>query len=174
MLRRMIGVHKTNWHTMLFSALWAYRTSVKTSTSFTPFQLVYALEAVLPIECEIPSLKLAVEFLPNTRPEEEHILYLTHLDETHRNATLANEAHQKRVKVQFDKTVKPRVFSEGDLFLVYDQRHDELGAGKFEYLWLRPYIIKRVLQKGAYELVDFEGIPLAKPINGVYLKKYYA
>jgi len=80
---------------MLFSTLWAYQTSVKTSTSFTPFQLVCGLEAVLPIECEIPSLKLVVELLPNTIPKEEHLLYLTHPDETRCNATLANEAHKK-------------------------------------------------------------------------------
>jgi hypothetical protein len=71
MLQRMIGKHKSNWHIMLFSALWAYRTSAKTSTGFTPFQLVYGLEAVLPIECEIPSLKLVVELFPHTSAEEE-------------------------------------------------------------------------------------------------------
>jgi len=86
MLRWMIGVHKINWH---ISTLWAYRTSVKTSTDFTPFQLVYGLEAVLLIECEIPSLKLVVELLPITSPKEEHLLYLTRLDETHRNVTLS-------------------------------------------------------------------------------------
>lgn len=82
--------------------------------------------------------------------------------------------HKKRVKVQFDKTVKPRSFSEGDLVLVYDQRHDDMGAGKFQSMWLGPFIVKRVLQKGAYELVDFEGIPLNEPRNGLYLKRYYA
>jgi hypothetical protein len=55
MLRRMIGIHKTSWHTMSFSALWAYRTFVKSATGFTPFRLVYGVEAILPIECEIPS-----------------------------------------------------------------------------------------------------------------------
>jgi hypothetical protein len=70
MLRRMIGIHKTSWHTMLFSALWAYQTSVKSSTRFTPFHLVYGLESILSIECEIPSLKLAVKLLPNTSTEE--------------------------------------------------------------------------------------------------------
>jgi len=55
---------------MLFSALWAYRTSVKTSNGFNPFQLVYGLEAVLPIE-----------LLPATSEEEKHLLYLAHLDE---------------------------------------------------------------------------------------------
>jgi hypothetical protein len=70
MLQQMIGIHKTSWHTRLFSALWAYRTSVKYATGFTPFRLFYGVEAILPIECEIPSLNLAVELLPNTSAEE--------------------------------------------------------------------------------------------------------
>jgi hypothetical protein len=76
MLRRMIGIHKTSWDTLLFSALWTYRTFVKSATRFTPFRLVYGVEAVLLIECEIPSLKLVVELLPNTSNEEQPLLYL--------------------------------------------------------------------------------------------------
>jgi hypothetical protein len=38
---------------------------MKSSTGFTPFQLVYGIEVVLPIECEIPSLKLVVEICRN-------------------------------------------------------------------------------------------------------------
>jgi hypothetical protein len=49
MLRRMIGIHKKSWHTMLFLALWAYRTSIKSATRFTPFRLVYGVEDILPI-----------------------------------------------------------------------------------------------------------------------------
>jgi hypothetical protein len=67
---------------MLFSALWVYWTSVKSATGFTPFRLVYGLEAILPIECEIPSLKLVVELLPKTSAEEECLLYIMRLDET--------------------------------------------------------------------------------------------
>jgi hypothetical protein len=63
---------------------------------------------------------------------------------------------------------------EGDLVLVYDQAHDKLGTGKLEPMWHDPYIIKCVLHKGAYELVDHEGISLGEPRNGLYLKKYYA
>ena len=51
MLRLMVGDHKSNWHHILFSTLWAYKTSVKIATGFTPFQLVYGLEAVFPIQC---------------------------------------------------------------------------------------------------------------------------
>ena len=35
-------------------------------------------------------------------------------------------------------------------------------------------MVKHVLEKGAYELVDYEGTTLAEPRNGLYLKKYYA
>jgi hypothetical protein len=74
MLRRMIGIHKSIWHMMIFSTIWAYHISIKYATGFTPFQLVYGIEVILPIECEIPSLKLVVELLPNTSAEEEHLL----------------------------------------------------------------------------------------------------
>ena len=66
---------------MRYPALWAYRTSVKTATGFTLFQLVYGLESIFPIECDIPSLKLAVELLPDTSSLEERLLHLEHLDE---------------------------------------------------------------------------------------------
>ena len=159
---------------MLYSALWAYCTCVKTATSFSPFQLVHGGEAMLPIECEIPSLKLAIELLPATTPLEERILYLEQLDEHRRDAVTTNEAHKKQVKAQYDKSVRPRVYSEGDLVLLYNQDKDKLGASKFNPMWIGPYIVKRVLKCGAYELVDFEGFPLKEPRNGLYLKKYYA
>eukprot|EP00253_Pinus_taeda_P015303 PITA_15303 len=174
MLQRTVGMHKSNWNLMLFPTLWAYRTSLKDATGFTPFQLVYGLEATLPIECEIPSLRLAVELLPNTTPLEERLLYLERLDGTRRLANLAIETQKKRVKSHFDQTIHPRSFNEGDLVLLYDQANDKLGPGKLESMWLGPYIVKKVLQKGAYELIDYEGNPLAQPRNGLYLKKYYA
>jgi hypothetical protein len=173
-LQWTINSAKSNWHLMLYSTLWVYRTSVKTATSFSPFQLIYGLEEVFPIECQIPSLKLAVELLPDTTPLEERLLYLEQLDEQRRDAALANEAHKQCVKCQYDRSVHPRVFSEGDLVLVYDQDKDPLGAGKFKPMWFRPFIVKKVLEKGAYQLVDFEGNSLSEPRNGLYLKKYYA
>eukprot|EP00253_Pinus_taeda_P022860 PITA_22860 len=144
------------------------------ATGFTPFQLVYGLEATLPIGCEIPSLKLVVELLPDTTLVEECLLYLERLDETHRLASLAIEAQKKRVKTHFDHTVHPHSFVERDLVLLYDQANDKLGVGKFEPMWHGPYIVKRVLQKGAYELINYEGNPLDKPRNMLYLKKNYA
>jgi len=129
MLQSMVGVHKSDWRLLLYAALWAYKTSIRTRIRFTPFQLVYSLEAILPIECEILSLNRDVELLPTTFIEEERILHMTHLDETKRDATIANE---RCIKSQCDKTIKPDVFTEGDLVLIYDKESDKLGSGKFQ------------------------------------------
>ena len=50
-----------DWHEKLPFAIHAYRTVVRTSTRATPFSLVYGMEAVLPIEVEIPSLRFLME-----------------------------------------------------------------------------------------------------------------
>ena len=159
---------------MLYPALWAYRTVVKTAMGFSPYQLVHGVELVFPVECEIPSLKLAIELLPDTSPLEKRLVHLEQLDEQRRDALVALEVNKRHVKIQYYKSVHPRRFSEGDLVLLWDQPKEPLGAGKFNPMWRGPYMVKHVLEKGAYELVDYEGTALAEPRNGIYLKKYYA
>ena len=112
--------------------------------------------------------------LPDTSILEEHLVNLEHLDENRRDSTTENEAHKRRVKSQYDKSVKPRIFSEGDLVLLYDQDKEPLGLGRFRSMWIGPYIVSKVLKKGAYDLMDYEGNKLAQTRNGLYLKKYYA
>ena len=87
---------------------------------------------------------------------------------------MALEVNKRHVKVQYDNSVYPRKFSEVDLVLSWDQAKQPLGLGKFNPMWHGPYVVKRVLEKGAYEMVDYEGTALVEPRNGLYLKKYYA
>ena len=58
--------------------------------------------------------------------------------------------------------------------MTYDQRHDKLGKGKFDSMWYGPFVVSKVLEKGAYELMDYDGIPFRQPRNGLYLERYYA
>ena len=66
---------------MLYPALLAYRTAIKATTGFSAYHLVHGVESILLVECEIPSLKLAVELLPETSALEEHLVHLEQLDE---------------------------------------------------------------------------------------------
>ena len=85
----------------------------------------------MPVECKIPSLKLVVELLPDTSPLEEHLVHLEKLDEKRRDALVALKVNKRRVKVQYNKSVRPRRYSEGDLVLLWDQPKEPLGVGKF-------------------------------------------
>ena len=87
---------------------------------------------------------------------------------------MALEVNKHRVKVQYDKSVRPRRFNEVGLVLLWDQAKEPLGVGKFNLMWHGPYVVKWVLEKWAYVLDDYEGTALAEPKNGLYLKKYYA
>ena len=85
---------------------------------------------------------------------------------------MMNKAHKKWVKVQYDKAVKPRVFSKGDHVLVYAKEKDALGVGNFKSMWYGPFIVKKVLKKGAYALIDFDGNELEEARNGLYMKRF--
>ena len=78
------------------------------------------------------------------------------------------------MKSQYDRSIQPLLFREGDMVLTCDQKHHKLGAGKLESMWHGRYIINHVLEKGAYELMDYDGTPLGDLDNGLYLKRYYA
>ena len=102
------------------------------------------------------------------------MVHLEQLDEQHRDALVALEVNKRRVKARYDKSVCLRRFSEEDLVLLWDQLKEPLGTRNFNPIWHGPYVVKHVLEKGAYELVDYEGMALAETRNGLYLKKYYA
>ena len=63
------------------------------------------MEPIFPIECEIPSLRIAVQLLPEASALEARLVELKHLDETHRDAATTNKAHKRCVKTQYDKSV---------------------------------------------------------------------
>ena len=50
-----------DWSEKPSFALWAYRTSFRTSIGATPYSLLYGMEAVLPVEIEMGSLRVALE-----------------------------------------------------------------------------------------------------------------
>ena len=126
-LKCTINAACSNCHVILYPTLWAYHTNLKTATGFSPFQLIHEVEAFTPIECEILSLKIVIHVLHDTTELEERLLHLEHLNEQRRDALTTNKAHKNRVKNQYDKSVKPQVFFEGDLVLLWDQDKEPLG-----------------------------------------------
>ena len=60
LLKKIVDKSKRNWHEWVGEALWAYRTTYRMPTQATPYSLVYGVEVVLPLECQIPSLRIVI------------------------------------------------------------------------------------------------------------------
>jgi len=76
-LKKFVSKSQRDWDD-LGEFLWAYRTTVRTPTKATPFSLVYGCEAVLPLEIQIPSLR--VTLTTKMTDEEKHRLRLQELE----------------------------------------------------------------------------------------------
>ena len=74
LLKKFVLISQRDWDDKLGECLWAYRTTVRTLTKATPFSLVYGCEAVLPLEIQIPSLR--VTLTAEMTNEEKHRLRL--------------------------------------------------------------------------------------------------
>ncbi|CAJ2651927.1 unnamed protein product [Trifolium pratense] len=148
-VQKMVKTYK-DWHEMLPFALHGYRTAVRTSTGATPFSLVYGMEAVLPIEVEIPSLRVLME----TKLEEAEWVQarfdqLNLIEEKRLTALCHGQLYQKRLKRAFDKKVRPREFREGDLVLRKILPIHRDPRGKWTPNYEGPYVVKKAFSGGA-------------------------
>jgi hypothetical protein len=171
-LRKTVVDSKRDWDTKLPAALWAYRTTFKVTTHATPFSLVYGLEAILPIEFEIPSLRVAVtERWPIATSIADRLERLEELDEMRRRSAQNIEAIQRRRKIAFDKKNRVRSLRPGMLVLLQDARRLDF-PGKFDALWLGPYLVKEVFPNNSVQLQTLNGEDFPTRTSGSRCKEY--
>ena len=107
-----------DWHEKMPFALHAYRTGVRTSTGATPYSLIYGMKAVLPIEVEIPSLRVLREVeLEEAEWVQARYEQLNLIEEKRMKAIYHGQLYQKRMMRAHDKKIQPRQFQEGKLVL---------------------------------------------------------
>ena len=107
-----------DWHEKLPFTLHAYRTGVRTSTGVTLYSLVYGIEAVLPIEVEIPSLRVLREVeLEKAEWVQAWYEQLNLIEEKRMKAICHGQLYQRRMVRAHDKRIRPRHFQEGELVL---------------------------------------------------------
>uniref|UniRef100_A0A2N9G9H2 Integrase catalytic domain-containing protein n=1 Tax=Fagus sylvatica TaxID=28930 RepID=A0A2N9G9H2_FAGSY len=148
-LSKMTETYK-DWHEHLPYALCAYRTSVRTSVGATPYSLVYGMEAVLPVEVEIPSLRI----LSQTQLEEAEWAQaryeqLNFIDEKRLAALCHGQLYQRRIERAYNKKARPRTFQPGDLVLKKRNMALSDPRGKFAPSYEGPYVVKKAFSGGS-------------------------
>ena len=86
-LRKTVIDSKRDWDVKLNATLLAYRTTFKVTTQATLFSLMYGIEATIPNEFEVESLRVAVETrLSDSEPLKNRLEDIEELDEKRRRA----------------------------------------------------------------------------------------
>ncbi|RDX68635.1 hypothetical protein CR513_52351, partial [Mucuna pruriens] len=141
---------------------------MRTSIGATPYSLVYSTKAVLPIEVEIPSLRVLTEAeLDESEWVQIRLDQLNLIEEK----CLTVICHG--MKNTFDKRVRPGVFKEGDFVLKKRLPNIKDPRDKWAPNYEGPYVVKQAFSRGALVLADPEGQELIHPINADAVKMFY-
>ena len=60
-LTKTIASNRCDWAARLPEALWAYKTTWRSTTGYSPYQLVFGKQPIFPVELEIQTLRTAQE-----------------------------------------------------------------------------------------------------------------
>ncbi|MCO5604734.1 hypothetical protein L7F22_058904 [Adiantum nelumboides] len=164
-----------DWDKHLSAALWAYRTSFRTSLGYTPYHLVFGKEAILPIEVQLASLKILAtknEGTPSDRLKQR-ILDLERLELDREMAVEHYATQAKRRRQKFNEGLKDKELKRGMLVLRYNNRFDTRKDKKFMSRWEGPYVIRKKYTNGSYRLQDISGKVHKTRVNGWRLKPYF-
>ena len=76
----------------------------------------------------------------------------------------------------YGRMTKERVFAEGQLVLRMTDyaRRGMARPSKFALKWEGPLMVREAHPSGYYRLAQMDGKDLMDPINGNWLKRYYA
>jgi hypothetical protein len=160
----MANSRRDRWDEFLNQALFTLRVREHSVTKFTPFYLLYGIDARLPMD-------------PRPPPETMSNLDDLELDELRNNLTIREleELGQHRASSYFrslqqvDKMLKvsnknnsksTHFFEEGDMVKI--KHHDKK---KFEFKWRGPYHIVRLGHPGTYWIMSPRGEVMDTPVN---------
>jgi len=117
----------------------------KRSIGTSPFKLVYGTEAIFPIQLILPVAKFFQEEQDEPNDMVRRMLDLVELQQVREQMMERSEAHQKNIKIIFDKRAKVVNFQVGDWVLKWDTVRKYKGKhGKFDCLWIGPFMIAQV------------------------------
>jgi hypothetical protein len=128
--------------------LWVYIITYKKITMKTPFKLVYGLEAIVPMEFLVSSLRI-VSFtdMDETGVVQERLAQLIELEEDKFIAIFHQQVQKEREKAYHDRYIKKKAFKQGDLVQVYEIKFIN-HPRKFQTHWLGPYEVAYVTEGG--------------------------
>nr|GFA66818.1 reverse transcriptase domain-containing protein [Tanacetum cinerariifolium] len=161
-LERTVGENRASWSDKLEDALWAFRTTFKTSIGF------YGKACHLPLELEHKAywaLKHA-NFDLKTAGDHRKLQLNELRDQAYENSLI----YKERTKKLHDDKIKNRIFNVGDQVLLFNSRL-KIFSGKLKSRWSGPFTISEIYPHGTAKLIHLDGCNFK--VNCHRLKHYH-
>ncbi|XP_057419037.1 uncharacterized protein LOC130713272 [Lotus japonicus] len=169
-VKKRLGEAKRLWVDELITVIWAYNTTPQSTTGETPFKLTYGVDAMIPVEVQEVTFRVA------TYNEEQNdmnrLVDLNLADEIQAEVRLRQAVVKQRSKRRYNTRVVPRQMEVGDLVLRRKTRGPD--DSKLSPNWEGPYRIRRELGQGAYHLEELSGRRVPRAWNAQHLRYYYS
>ena len=170
----------SNWPRHLSLALWADRISVRRSTGYSAFELLYGRECLMPVELVLESWQTVDWDAVKTR-EDLILARMQQLDHRRISESIAAENlrnSRKANKIYFDQHHRLRPLNQrlrkGDLVLVYDSSLQTNRNTKLNDRWRGPFrVVEKAENSTFYQLEELDGTPLSGTTAGDRVKKFY-
>jgi hypothetical protein len=161
------GEKKGKWAEVMPTVVWSHNTTICRATNFTPFQLMYEAEAMLPEEIKHRSLRATLEnAVCPSEAEEKDLL------ESDKLKSMSNmQKYQQETRAWRDPKVKLKQFEVGNLVLLRSPCTE--NTGKLEAKLIGTYVVAEKTRPGAYRLSDTQGKVLEHSWNAENLCRSY-
>nr|GFA87376.1 reverse transcriptase domain-containing protein [Tanacetum cinerariifolium] len=170
-LERTVGENHASWSDKLEDALWAFRTTFKTSIFYTPYRLVYGKACHLPLELEHKAYWALKHANFDLKTAGDHRkLQLNELNELRDQAYENSLIYKERTKKLHDDKIKNRICNVGDQVLLFNSRL-KIFSGKLKSRWSGPFILFEIYPYGNAKLIHPDGCNFK--VNCHRLKHYH-
>ena len=147
----------------------------KRAIGISPFELVYGIEASLPLPLELATSRLRTVIKDDIYKDglEKRNLYLRNLKDEREEIVDHIMQQQMHVNNLFDKRERPPKVMVGDTVLLWDKWKAPNDMNKkYDTLWKGSFNSHHYFEKNSFKLAYLDGEVLPLTYNGQNLKLY--
>lgn len=173
-LCKLVNEEGDNWDNFIPGILFSYHTSVHASTKCTPFEIMYCRKAKLPMDLKEDRKEENVIFDDSAsfRFNETMRTVRQNLNEKVSQAiTSAQERQKKHYDIRHNQT---KQMVKGSVVYIKNYKRIHRMGSKMEPLWIGPYTVSKVLNKGRVQLENKKSGKLLRNIYHIANLKVYS
>ena len=156
MLRSCVDENQKNWDMLLPKILLGYRSSVQTTTGYSPFSLVYGREAMLPVDIVFGGSKERFDTKDGYVNKQRD-----YIDKAFEKVRKNTKMEQRRQKYYYDRKVHPHnqrsKYNVGDWVRVYIPQTKKGQVKKLKRCYKGPYRVVKVISEAVYRVQKVNG-----------------